>query len=373
MLSSSVSSRILIPRQILVLKSIRFCAQNVCAISKEQPKSPSPTSRESEKESNRNATWSTQRIGAKRLVRLKRKPLKSAATLTQPAKIENIDKSRAASRSEVKAAIKKIASLKKTKETPSLQGNGAKGRLSSTVPIRRVESARIRSRQSIQALESTTTQTQDDKRLKKPQAGSGEVLESHTQSSFDKLGFNNTLQKEKTQSKITKEGPDVPKEQSSVGKERAEQRWRYTSASYLGSTPKEVMQRVKELSQAGFSDEVIDLILKRFPPTLKVNSKSLYFNFNTFVEWKLQWKQILNCNPELFLLDTNHVSIYGNKVVSMVTFKCIFQLCVCVCVCVCVVCSYAKHSRQGVFCFSLCMIYPVVAGLGDLHLVQATY
>ena len=303
--------------------------QNVRVTSEKQPKSSPP-------KSNCNGASFTQRIGRKRLPwRLPRRPkaLKSAAKLTQPIKVENTGKSQSASSTTPKQAHMELLPPNFKKErTPPLQGNKAK---LSTVSMRRIRS---RPSTSIQALESTTTQAQPKRDVKKSQAAShpsDEVFKSHSQSSFDKASFNNALQKGKMpsfQDKKTKERfspPDAPKEQApcstntSAGKERAEQRWRYTSASYLGSTPKEVMQRVKELSQAGFSDELIDLILKRFPPTLKINSKNLYFNVNAFIKWKLQWKQILKYNPELFLLDTNHVSAYYNRVMSMVTLLCV--------------------------------------------------
>ena len=318
----------LISRQILVLKTRAFCAQNVRAISGKRPKSP--TSRESNRKTVL-ATASTQRIETRRPARTRPKVLKSAATLTPPKKV---GKSQATSRtpeeavnkesvnSQIKPSVDKSnskATLKKER-TLNLQGNEAKEKVS-TVPIRRIgamRQARVGSRPSIQALESTATQTEpDSKKVDKLQAASHAPGK---QSPFDKASSSDALKKKKTQplqDKETKEKlfpSDVCKEQatystdSGAGKEKAEQRWRYTSASYLGSTPKEVMQRVKELSQAGFSDEFIDVILKRLPPTLKINSKSLYFNVYTFIKWKLQWRQILKYNPELFLLDTNHVS-----------------------------------------------------------------
>jgi len=84
-------------------------------------------------------------------------------------------------------------------------------------------------------------------------------------------------------------------------------KWKFCSASFLGCTPGEVTQRVKELSKAGFCNEHIDLLLKRLPPSLKINSKMIYQNVNNFIKWNIPWKQFVDTNPEILLMEPSQV------------------------------------------------------------------
>lgn len=87
-------------------------------------------------------------------------------------------------------------------------------------------------------------------------------------------------------------------------------KWKFHNASFLGCTAGEVTQRVKELSQAGFCNEHIDLLLRRLPPTLQINSKIVYQNVNSFIKWNIPWKQFVDKNPEILLLEPSQV-FYG--------------------------------------------------------------
>ena len=84
-------------------------------------------------------------------------------------------------------------------------------------------------------------------------------------------------------------------------------KWKFHSASFFGCTPGEVTQRVKELSQAGFCNEHIDLLLRRLPPTLWINPKIVYQNVNSFIKWNISWKQFVDTNPEILLLEPSQV------------------------------------------------------------------
>ena len=84
-------------------------------------------------------------------------------------------------------------------------------------------------------------------------------------------------------------------------------KWKFYNASFLGCTPGEVTKRVKELSQAGFCNEHIDLLLRRLPPTLQINSKIVHKNVNSFTKWNIPWKQFIDTNPEILLLEPNQV------------------------------------------------------------------
>lgn len=84
-------------------------------------------------------------------------------------------------------------------------------------------------------------------------------------------------------------------------------KWKFHNASFLGSTPGEVTQRVKELSQAGFCNEHIDLLLRHLPPTLQINAKMVYQNVNSFIKWNIPWKQFIDTNPEILLLEPSQV------------------------------------------------------------------
>lgn len=84
-------------------------------------------------------------------------------------------------------------------------------------------------------------------------------------------------------------------------------KWKFCSASFLGCTPGEVTQRVKKLSQAGFCNKHIDLLLKRLPPTLQINSKMVYQNVNNFIKWNIPWKQFVDKNPEILLMEPSQV------------------------------------------------------------------
>ena len=86
--------------------------------------------------------------------------------------------------------------------------------------------------------------------------------------------------------------------------------WKFHSASYFGCMPGEVTLRMKELSQAGFCYDHIDLLLRRLPPTLQINSKVVYQNINSFIKWNIPWKEFIDTNPEILLLEPNQVYCY---------------------------------------------------------------
>jgi len=296
----------LISRQILVLNT-RICAHHVGVMS--------GVKFQGSREINHSAKLATASIRRRKPPKIRPK-VTSSATLTQPKEVKDISKSQGGSHaSKFRNKRNPFDKLKfKRKTTPSVQDDEGKKRLVSTEKVETTRQASRRSKPSIQALEVNASQ-QSSKDVNKSQMDTcrPEGLKHQIESPF-KLSSNDEAKKEKVQSLQTNEAKerisssDEHTPQSTAGK--AEQRWRYFNASYLGCTPKEVMQRIKELTQAGFSDDFIDLILKRLPPTLKINSKDLFFNINTFIKWKLQWKLILKYNPELLLLDTNHVSDY---------------------------------------------------------------
>lgn len=86
-------------------------------------------------------------------------------------------------------------------------------------------------------------------------------------------------------------------------------KWKFCSASFLGCTPGEVTQRMKELGQAGFCNDHIDLLLRKLPPILRINSKMVYQNVNSFVKWNVPWKQVIDTNPEILLLEPSQVML----------------------------------------------------------------
>ena len=175
---------------------------------------------------------------------------------------------------------------------------------------------------SIQALESTSGPAQRKK-------DSNEVPESTNEATEEKskklpsfkfvsskkaiaIDSGQTEQVEKTSGEDVKSADkDVSEnEELRVDSQVDFSKWKFHSASFYGCTPGEVTQRVRELSQTGFCNEHIDLLLRRLPPTLQINSKIVYQNVNSFIKWNIPWKQFVDTNPEILLLEPSQVYYY---------------------------------------------------------------
>lgn len=168
---------------------------------------------------------------------------------------------------------------------------------------------------SIQALESTSGSAQRKK-------GNNEVVESASNkttelassvkprrsklASYKKATAVSNVQREKVKETSAEDARGLAADVSK-NEEVDFSRWKFHTTSCLGCTPGEVTQRVKELSQAGFCNEHIDLLLRRLPPTLQINSKTVYQNVHSFIKWNIPWKQLVDTNPEILLLEPNQV------------------------------------------------------------------
>lgn len=176
---------------------------------------------------------------------------------------------------------------------------------------------------SIQALESTSGPAQRKKDSNKvSEVNKGIEEKSKGEKSKNPPGFKfasskkapttdseQTQQIEKTSGgDVRSAGEDVSENEELRFDSRVDfSKWKFHNASFFGCTPGEVTQRVKELSQAGFCNEHIDLLLRRLPPTLRINSKIVYQNVDSFVKWNIPWKQFVDTNPELLLLEPSQV------------------------------------------------------------------
>ena len=171
---------------------------------------------------------------------------------------------------------------------------------------------------SIQALESNSGPAQREDSNKVPELNKGTEEKSKSKKSKNPPGFKfapnkkaamtdskQTQQIEKTSGNVRSADEDGSENEELGVDSRVE--WKFHNASFFGCTPGEVTQRVKELSQAGFCNEHIDLLLRRLPPTLRTNSKMVYQNVNSFVKWNIPWKQFVDTNPELLLLEPSQV------------------------------------------------------------------
>ena len=175
---------------------------------------------------------------------------------------------------------------------------------------------------SIQALESTSGPAQRKKdsnkvpELNKDTEGKSKGEKSKNPPGFKfasnkkapKIDSKQMQQIEKTSGDVRSPDKDVSENEELEVDSRVDfSKWKFHNASFFGCTPGEVTQRVKELSQVGFCNEHIDLLLRRLPPTLWINSKIVYQNVNSFVKWNIPWKQFVDTNPELLLLEPSQV------------------------------------------------------------------
>ena len=185
--------------------------------------------------------------------------------------------------------------------------------------------AKNKSPLSIQALESTSGQNKID---------TGEICTATNETTSEKRkklpGVNlkkassmDPLQREQVKEISTK---DVNGASDDISENEVVDfsKWKFYYASFLGCTPGEVTKRVKELRQAGFCNEHIDLLLRRLPPTLQINSKTVYKNINSFMKWNIPWKQFVDTNPEILLLEPNQVYLYS---FTGKNFQCLYNFC----------------------------------------------
>lgn len=156
---------------------------------------------------------------------------------------------------------------------------------------------------SIQALESTPGPAQSKNELT---ATKSEKQKKPPSVNPKKATSTDTLQREQAKETLME---DVKSTSDDISESEVVDfsKWKFYNASFLGSTPGEVAKRVKELSQAGFCNEHIDLLLRRLPPTLRINSKIVHKNVNSFTKWNIPWKEFIDTNPEILLLEPNQV------------------------------------------------------------------
>ena len=173
---------------------------------------------------------------------------------------------------------------------------------------------------SIQALESTLRPAQCKKENhestnktteEKPKSKQSEKLPSFKFPPSKKATITDTGKTKKASEDAKSDDKDVIKNGDIEVDSRVDfSKWKFHNASYFGCTPGEVTQRMKELSQAGFCNDHIDLLLRRLPPTLQINSKVVHQNINSFIKWNIPWKEFIDTNPEILLLEPNQVFCY---------------------------------------------------------------